>query len=108
MKKMECGIGELSHCLLYQTSFMEVAVKVPDGVEYPALPVETGQAISFHTIQKDCHLLFGLVDVDEDGRRNGACRLRCSLNSQLFAAHIRTVVPPHAGLVAVAFRQRLA
>src|SRR5262249_2823920 len=43
MKKMECGIGELSHCLLYQISFMEVAVKVPDGVEYPALPVETGQ-----------------------------------------------------------------
>jgi hypothetical protein len=25
-KKIECGMGELSHCLLYQISFMEVAV----------------------------------------------------------------------------------
>jgi hypothetical protein len=36
-------MGALSHCLLYQTSFMDVGVNVPDGVEYPYLPVETGQ-----------------------------------------------------------------
>src|SRR6476646_3343800 len=42
-KKIEWGMGALSHCLLYQTSFMDVGVKVPDGVEYPYLPVETGQ-----------------------------------------------------------------
>jgi len=39
----ECGIGALSHSLLYQISFIDLAVKVPEGVEYPALPVETGQ-----------------------------------------------------------------
>jgi hypothetical protein len=33
MKKMACGMGALSHCLLYQISFIAVAVKVPDGVE---------------------------------------------------------------------------
>src|SRR5215471_11729844 len=37
-------MGELSHSLLYQTSFIEVAVYVPDGVEYPARPVDTGQS----------------------------------------------------------------
>jgi hypothetical protein len=37
-------MGALSHCLLYQTSFIEVAVYVPDGVEYPARPVDTGQS----------------------------------------------------------------
>ena len=40
----QCGMGELSHCLLYQVSFMEVGVKVPEGVEYPARPVDTGQS----------------------------------------------------------------
>jgi hypothetical protein len=35
--------GGIVHSSLYQISFIEVAVKVPDGVEYPALPVETGQ-----------------------------------------------------------------
>src|SRR4029078_12828962 len=42
-KETACGIGALSHCLLYQISFIEVAVKVPAGVEYPALPADTGQ-----------------------------------------------------------------
>src|SRR5262245_55561432 len=37
-------MGALSHSLLYQISFMEVAVWVPDGVEYPAFPVETGHS----------------------------------------------------------------
>jgi hypothetical protein len=32
MKKIACGMGALSHSLLYQTSFMDIAVKVPDGV----------------------------------------------------------------------------
>src|SRR6188472_4300095 len=44
MKKIACGMGALSHSLLYQTLFMEMGVKVPDGVEYPALPVDTGQS----------------------------------------------------------------
>src|SRR6516165_6098997 len=44
MKKIACGMGALSHSLLYQTLFMESGVKVPDGVEYPALPVDTGQS----------------------------------------------------------------
>ena len=33
VKKIAWGIGALSHCLLYQISFMELAVYVPDGVE---------------------------------------------------------------------------
>src|SRR6478735_6734106 len=37
-------MGALSHSLLYQISFMEVAVYFPDGVEYPAFPVETGHS----------------------------------------------------------------
>src|SRR5215469_17507831 len=37
-------MGELSHSLLYQISFIEVAVKVPVGVEYPARPVDTGHS----------------------------------------------------------------
>src|SRR5262249_40351739 len=107
MKKTACGMGALSHSLLYQTSFMDVVVKVPNGVAYLVIPVETGQLYR-STLQKDCHLLFGLVDVDEDGRGNGACRVRCRLSSRLFTAHIRRVVPPHARLVAIASRQRLA
>src|SRR6186997_2598093 len=44
MKKIACGMGALSHSLLYQTLFIDVGVKVPDGVEYTALPVDTGQS----------------------------------------------------------------
>src|SRR6188472_577145 len=44
MKKIACGMGALSHSLLYQTLFIESGVKVPDGVEYPDLPVDTGQS----------------------------------------------------------------
>src|SRR4029079_3015759 len=44
MKKIACGMGALSHSLLYQISFIDVAVYMPDGVEEPRLPVETGQS----------------------------------------------------------------
>src|SRR5262245_65192999 len=40
-------MGALSHSLLYQTSFMDVGVKVPDGVEYPGRPVDTRQSYFF-------------------------------------------------------------
>ena len=36
-------MGALSYSLLYQILFMDLAVKVPDGVEYLGSPVETGQ-----------------------------------------------------------------
>ena len=32
MKKIECGMAALSHCLLYQISFIDRAVYFPDGV----------------------------------------------------------------------------
>src|SRR5262249_3286075 len=44
IKKTAWGIGALSHFLLYQTSFMDVAVKVPVGVAYPGRPVDTRQS----------------------------------------------------------------
>src|SRR5262245_17274975 len=40
-------MGALSHSLLYQTSFMDVGAKVPDGVEYPGRPVDTRQSYFF-------------------------------------------------------------
>ena len=44
VKNTACGMGALSHCLLYQILFIELAVKVPDGVAYPGRPVEIGQS----------------------------------------------------------------
>jgi hypothetical protein len=52
-------MGELSHCLLYQISFMEVGVKVPEGVEYPARPVDTGQ--SYRSSPSKKTVIFWLV-----------------------------------------------
>src|SRR5262245_65163373 len=40
-------MGALSHSLQYQTSFMDVGLKVPDGVEYPGRPVDTRQSYFF-------------------------------------------------------------
>jgi hypothetical protein len=42
IKKIDCRIGALSHSLLYQISFIDLALYVPDGVEFPSRPVETG------------------------------------------------------------------
>jgi hypothetical protein len=45
--------------LLYQISFMEVGVKVPEGVEYPARPVDTGQ--SYRSSPSKKTVIFWLV-----------------------------------------------
>src|SRR4029079_10938516 len=44
VKNTACGMGALSHCLLYQILCNALAVKVPDGVAYPGRPVEIGQS----------------------------------------------------------------
>ena len=66
MKKMECGMGELSHCLLYHISFIEVGVISarrrcifrPAGRHRPS--------ILLHAVDEDGHLLGRLVDIHQD------------------------------------------
>src|SRR4029079_6041352 len=65
--------------------------------------------IAFHPIEKDCHLLLSLVDVDEDGCRNRGRSFWLSCRSlRFFATDISRVVPAHACAFAIgSFRHRL-
>ena len=90
--------------LLYQTLFMEMGVKVPDGVEYPALPVDTGQSYRCTPSNKTVILCLVLSMLMTMVGAAGFVALGREPSFRFFTAHIGIIVPRHARVIAFASR----